>query len=115
LKEAALKYPNYSILQLKWTKNRITSNENLEQLPHYPCKLNDFFPNRNSLYPWEYFCYLDTFTHLVIAEHNFAKLDALKAVLEGLDLDENEFNILVSIINLMQMSLVANYFNELEQ
>jgi len=115
LKEAALKYPNYSILQLKWTKNRITSNENLEKVPHYPCKLNDFFPGRDSLHPWEYFCYLDTFTHFVIAEHNFAKLDALKILIDGLDLDENEIEILVSIINLMQMSLVANYFNELEQ
>ena len=112
LKEAALKYPDYSILQLKWTKNRITSDINLEDLPHYPCKLENFFPGRDSLHPWEYFCYLDTFTHFVIAEHNFAKLDALKTVLDELDLDENEIQSLILIINLIQMSLVANHFKE---
>ncbi|MCF6331965.1 MAG: hypothetical protein L3J11_01665 [Draconibacterium sp.] len=112
LKEAAAKYPNYAILQLKWTKNRIHYEEKIELLPHFPCKLKNFFKSRDSIYPWEYFCYLDTFVHLVIAEENFSKLDACKTVLNELDINENEIVVLSTIISLFQVELVAGYFNE---
>lgn len=112
LKEAAAKHPNYAILQLKWTKNRIHYEEKIELLPHFPCKLKNFFKDRDSIYPWEYFCYLDTFVHLTIAEENFSKLDACKIVLNELDINENEIAILGTIISLFQVELVADYFNE---
>ena len=112
LKEAALKHPNYALLQLKWTKNRILPAVNMKLLPHYPCKLDNFFQGRDYIHPWEYFCYLDTFIHFVIAENNFAKLDALKTVINEIDLDEKEIEIFIAIINLMQLQIVVNYFSE---
>lgn len=111
LKEAAAKHPNYAILQLKWTKYKIIQDEKLELLPHYPCKLENYYKDRETIHPWEYFCFLDTYTHLIIAEKNFAKLDAYKAVLTELDIDENEAAIMFVIINMFQIEIVAGYFN----
>jgi len=112
LKEAAEKYPNYAILQIKWTKNRIVAEEKLELLPHYPCRLENYFKGRKSIHPWEYFCYLDIYTHLVLAEHNFAKIDALKAVLTELDINDEEASALFVLINMFQIEIVAGYFKE---
>lgn len=112
LKETAAKHPKYAILQLKLMKSLITPDEKLELLPHYPCKPENFFQGRKSIHPWEYFCYLDTYTHLVLAEMNFAKLDALKAVLTELDIDDEEATMLFLLINMFQIEIVAGYFKE---
>ncbi len=111
LKEAASKHPNYAVLQLKWTKHKITQEENIELLPHYPCKLENYFQGRDSIHPWEFFCYLETYIHVVVAEKNFAKLEALKSVIYDLELHENEFEILSAIISMFQVMFIENYFN----
>lgn len=112
LKDAASKYPDYALLQLKWTKYNALLQENTELLPHYPCKLENYFPGRDSIHPWEFFCYLETYIQVIVAETNFAKLDALKDVIYELELHDNEIDILNTIITMFQVMFVESHFNE---
>lgn len=112
LNEAATKHPNYPILKLKWIKNSTTLSEELKSIPHYPCKMDNFFKGRDSIHPWEFFCYLDMYTHLVILEKDFAKLDALKTIIDETDIDEDSITALTAIINIFQTEIVAGYFWE---
>ncbi|GAB1453949.1 hypothetical protein MASR2M47_40050 [Draconibacterium sp.] len=112
LKEAASKYPDYAILQLKWTKHNALLQEEIKLMPHYPCKLENYFPGRDSIHPWEFFCYIETYIHVVVAETNFAKLDALKSVIYDLELLDNEIDIFNTIITMFQVMFVESYFKE---
>ncbi|MCA1758764.1 MAG: hypothetical protein LC658_03255, partial [Bacteroidales bacterium] len=112
LKKAAEKHPDYAILQLKMAKLNFEHKENFESLPYYPFKMENFFKGREYIHSWEIFCYLDFYTHLVIAEQNFAKLDALKTVIQELDISKDEKTVFDALIAIMQTSLVAEYFKE---
>jgi len=112
LKEAAKKYTNYALVQLKWTKFNITQNKKLESVPHYPCRMEDYFRNRKSIHEWEYFCYLDTYVHFVLAERNFDKLEALNSVLVELDIEEKAFATFRALINIFQTEIVAKHLKE---
>ena len=112
IEKAASKYPDYAVLQLKWTKHKIAPEENIELIPHYPCKLENYFSGRDSIHPWEFFCYLETYIHVVVAEKNFAKLDALKSVICDLELSKNEYKVLSAIISMFQVMFIESFFNE---
>jgi hydroxymethylpyrimidine pyrophosphatase-like HAD family hydrolase len=112
LKKAAEKHPEYAILQLRMAKLNLEHKENLESLPYYPFKMENFFKGREYIHSWEMFCYLDFYTHLVIAEQNFAKLDALKTVIRELDISKDEIAVFDSLITIMQTALVAQYFKD---
>lgn len=112
LKSTVEKHPDYAVLQLKWAKYEITQNEMPESLPYYPFKLENFFKGREYIHAWEYFCYLDLYTHFIIAEKNFAKLDALKTVIRELDIIEDEKAVFNAIISTVQTGLVASYFKD---
>ena len=112
LKEAAKKYINYALVQIKWTKFNITQNKKLESVPHYPCKLEDYFKNRKSIHEWEYFCYIDTFVHVVLAEKNFDKLEALNSVLVELDIDEKAMMTFRVLINMFQLEIIVMLLKE---
>lgn len=112
LMEAAKKYANYALVQIKWTKFNITQNKKLDSVPHYPCKLEDYFKNRKSIHEWEYFCYIDTFVHLVLAEKNFDKLEALNSVLVELDIDEKTMMTFRVLINMFQLEIVMRLLKE---
>ncbi len=110
LKKAAEKHPDYAILQLKMAKLNLVQNDNFETLPYYPFKMENFFKGREYIHSWEIFFYLDFYTHLIIAEQNFAKLDALKTVIRELDISKDEIAVFDALISIMQTSLVAEYF-----
>jgi hypothetical protein len=110
LKKAVEKHPDYAILQLKMAKLNLEQNDNFESLPYFPFKMKNFFKGREYIHSWEIFCYLDFYTHLVIAEQNFAKLDALKTVIRELDISKDEKSVFDTLISIMQTSLIAEYF-----
>jgi hypothetical protein len=112
LKKAAEKHPVYAILQLKMAKLNLEQNDNFESLPYYPFKMENFFKGREYIHSWEVFCYLDFYTHLVIAEQNFAKLEALKSVIQELDISKDDKTVFDALIAIMQTSLVAKYFKD---
>jgi hypothetical protein len=112
LKKAAEKHPDYAILQLKMAKLNLEQNDNFESLPYFPFKMENFFNGREYIHSWEFFCYLDFYTHLVIAEQNFAKLDALKTVIQELDISKDEKSVFDALIAIMQTSLIADYFKD---
>jgi hypothetical protein len=112
LKKAAEKHPEYAILQLKMVKLNLEQNDNFESLPYYPFKMENFFKGREYIHSWEVFCYLDFYTHLVIAEQNFAKLEALKSVIQELDISKDDKTVFDALIAIMQTSLVAKYFKD---
>jgi hypothetical protein len=112
LKKAAEKYPDYAIIQLKMAKLNLEQTDNFESLPYYPFKMENFFKEREYIHSWEIFCYLDFYTHLVIAEQNFAKLDALKTVIQELDISKDEIAVFDALLTIMQTSLVAEYFKD---
>ncbi len=109
LKEAAKKYANYALVQIKWTKFNITQNKKLKSVPHYPFKLEDYFKNRKSIHELEYFFYIDTFVHFVLAEKNFDKLEALYSVLVELDIDERAMMSLRVLINMFQLEIIVRH------
>ena len=109
LRDATAKYPDYALMQIKWTKFNITPDKNLESLPHYPCKMKDYFKNRKSIHTWEYFCYLDAYVHLVLAEKNFDKLEALNSVIVELDIDERAMLSLRLLINMFQVEIIVRH------
>ncbi len=115
LEKTSLKHPNYTVLQLKLTKNQITASDQIELVPHYPFKLENFFGGRDYIHSFEYFCYLDTFIHSVIAKRDFTKLEALKTVIFDLEIPEEDRGILSAAINMVQMEVVESYFEELKE
>jgi hypothetical protein len=93
-------------------KLNLEQTDNFESLPYYPFKMENFFKEREYIHSWEIFCYLDFYTHLVIAEQNFAKLDALKTVIQELDISKDEIAVFDALLTIMQTSLVAEYFKD---
>jgi hypothetical protein len=74
--------------------------------------MEDYFRNRKSIHEWEYFCYLDTYVHFVLAERNFDKLEALNSVLVELDIEEKAFATFRALINIFQTEIVAKHLKE---
>jgi hypothetical protein len=111
--EAAVsKHPDYALLQLRWNKKLLADAIQPDQLPNYPLTIKSAFPGRDSLHSWEYFNYVDILAHTIIAEKNFAKLDAFNTVLEEIEIDENVLMVIEGLIVSIEVELVVNYLNE---
>jgi len=109
LKSAAFMYASYPLIQIIWTKYNI-KQDIIDQLPGYPFKMDYFFKGRNKIHAWEYFNYLDMYTHFVMAEKNFDKLEALKSVIFDLNIEEGDIITLHCLISIIQTEIVAGYF-----
>ncbi|HKM93326.1 MAG TPA: hypothetical protein VJY41_06725 [Prolixibacteraceae bacterium] len=114
LKKYAKEYPDYSLLQIKWTKKQINPDFDITTLPRYPFAFNDFFPDRESIHPLEYFFYVDLYFHKILWEKNAAKLDAFDSIIDSLKFSDKKIQSFRAIIILFKIEIINNYLAEIE-
>lgn len=109
LKEYALEYPDYPLIQIFWAIEQVTSLNNLQKLPGYPFKLKTFFPDRETIHPIERFYTMMLYAFVTGIEMDINKIEAFSSVLYEFDLSEIDKSILLTAISMFKISYLSTH------
>ena len=103
-KELAEKHPNYHLVKLRGAKINNIDNHHPLYKPDY------FFGNRTDLHPLEFFYYLEFLTIAIVSHTDFNELCAWKEIVYYLPDSFQDKPMIISFITLIQIQIVADYF-----
>lgn len=111
IKILAAKYPDYTLVQLKYAKFNFL-NEEGEAESISLLEPSHFFGDRKVVHPLEYFYYMDYLTGKIITEANFDKICAWKDLIVELPASVEEIELIEDTISMFQPFIVAGIIDE---
>ena len=109
IKEYALNYPHYSLIQILWATEQVITGKNHKKIPGYPFKLETLFPDRETIHPIEQFYTLMLFAFVTGTEMDINKIEAFSSVLWEFDLPKIQETMLITTISLFKINFLVTH------
>lgn len=109
IKEYALSYPHYSLIQILWATEQVITGKNHKKIPGYPFKLKTLFPDRKTIHPIERFYTLMLYAFVSGTEMDINKIEVFSSVLWEFDLPRNQETMLKTTISLFKINFLITH------
>ncbi|MBU0488942.1 MAG: hypothetical protein KKA07_18895 [Bacteroidetes bacterium] len=108
LETAAMKYPDYALVQFRWNKTRILNSDfdGSVDIPVAPLK---YFKDRESMHPWEQVGYIDMLTHHLIAQKDLTQIDVMRDILKVISELNKDLYFMYSLCLFFQFEWMSKY------